>query len=153
MGKIYLSGILVGAVASLFMSIDHDIITAHYTTFGMGLVGLAMAWLLTSGMAYWAVRNKNFVQQREWMIRSYVVTCGFTTFRLLTNFMTIKLAMPLNVAADIMAWACWAFPLLVTEAILQGNKIQREAKAMANKKATNKTHVIIASIAKDKTTT
>jgi hypothetical protein len=46
--------------------------------FGAGLLGLAAAWFLTSAMAFLAVKNRNFVQHREWMVKSYVVTCGFT---------------------------------------------------------------------------
>ena len=93
-------------------------------TFGVGLLGLAMAWLLTGGMAFWAVKHRNFVQHREWMVKSYVVTCGFTTYRIFGD--TIRDYFQLSDAVDmsgIMAWACWSVPLLITEVILQAKKI------------------------------
>jgi Predicted membrane protein (DUF2306) len=46
-----------------------------------GLGGLALAWMLTTGMALIAIRRSLVDQHKEWMIRSYVVTFGFVTFR------------------------------------------------------------------------
>src|SRR6266496_289558 len=152
MGKIYLCSVVIGASASFYLSINKLIITDHAVTYGTGLAGLAFTWLLTGGMAYWAVRNKNFVQHREWMIRSYVITCAFTTFRLVYNILTINFHTPEGPTAEIMAWACWAFPLLVTEAFLQANKIQRASKALAKKKELNKPHVTITTVSTDKST-
>ncbi|MBZ5858410.1 DUF2306 domain-containing protein [Flavihumibacter profundi] len=65
MGKIYLTSILVAAVASLNLSVGKLIITEKDVNFGTGLMGLALAWLITSGMAYWSVRSKNYDQHRE----------------------------------------------------------------------------------------
>ena len=36
--------------------------------------------LAISGMALIAIRRRNFIQHKEWMIRSYVVTFAFVTF-------------------------------------------------------------------------
>jgi uncharacterized membrane protein YozB (DUF420 family) len=100
------------------------IIVEKTMTFGTGFVGLAFAWLLTSGMAWWAVRNKNFVQHREWMIRSYVVTTAFVSFRLLSQILVDDFHKDPYSTAGMMSWACWALPLLITEAFLQGSKIR-----------------------------
>ncbi len=137
MGKIYLCSILIAASASLYLSIDKVIITDKALTFGTGLAGLAFAWLLTSGMAYWSVRHKNFVQHREWMIRSFVVTCAFASFRLFNNMLVDDFHTDPNQTGDLMAWASWAFPLMVTEGFLQGIKIRRGSMALANKKQGN----------------
>jgi uncharacterized membrane protein len=124
LGKIYLLSVLAGGVASLYLSIDKMIIVEKTMTFGTGFVGLAFAWLLTSGMAWWAVRNKNFVQHREWMIRSYVVTTAFVSFRLLSQILVDDFHKDPYSTAGMMSWACWALPLLITEAFLQGSKIR-----------------------------
>jgi hypothetical protein len=56
------------------------------------------------------------------MIRSYVVTTAFVTFR--AAFAALQgSAIGENAAAALLAWACWAIPLLITEAVLQGRKI------------------------------
>jgi hypothetical protein len=57
------------------------------------------------------------------MIRSYVVTFAFVTFRLVwAAFHAAEVGtLPEQLAAA--SWSCWAVPLLFTEAILQGRKI------------------------------
>jgi hypothetical protein len=125
-GRIYLVSVLIAAIAATILSISHNIIVQHRIIFGTGLLGLAVAWFLTSGMAFWAIKNKNFGQHREWMIKSYVVTCGFTTFRIfavtINNYIQLDYN---NEMSGIMAWACWSVPLLVTEVILEAKKIRK----------------------------
>ncbi|HVS91033.1 MAG TPA: DUF2306 domain-containing protein [Mucilaginibacter sp.] len=103
--------------------------------FGSGLFMLALVWLLTSGMAYWAVRSRNFVQHREWMVRSFVTTCAFVTFRLFAKTLTDGFGVDFRVAGAVMAWACWAVPLMFTEVFLQAAKIKKGNAALAKKKA------------------
>ena len=121
-GRIYMGCVLIGGTSGLYLAIFHLILTAHYVTFGTGLSCLAIAWLTTSGMGLSAVLNKNFQQHREWMIRSYTVTCAFTTFRLL--FAIIENVLPVEKidAYNICSWSCWAVPLLIVEVILQSKK-------------------------------
>ena len=135
MGKIYLVSIALAGSASLYLSIGKIIMAEKDIVFGTGLLGLALAWLLTSSMAYWAIRCRNFVQHREWMVRSFVVTCGFTSFRLIFRLLVDQLHVDPAMAGNTMAWACWAFPLLVTEGFLQGIKIKRGRVAPAAKAA------------------
>ena len=123
-GRIYLLSILIASISAIYLAIFDAIIKKGMFTFGVGLLGLAMAWLLTCGMAFWAVKNRNFVQHREWMVKSYVVTCGFTTYRIFGD--TIRDYFQFSDAVDmsgIMASACWSVPLLITEVILQAKKI------------------------------
>ena len=124
-GRTYLLAVLIAACTSIFLAINHNILIQHRYIFGTGLLGLAAAWLLTSGMALWAIKKRNFDQHREWMIKSYVVTCGFTFFRIfgvsLTRFLELDYQKDMS---GISAWACWSVPLLITEAILQGKKMR-----------------------------
>jgi uncharacterized membrane protein len=134
MGKTYLICVLIAACTSLEVSVLKIIIGEKGVVFGLGLFVLGLVWLLTSGMAYWSARSRNFVQHREWMVRSFVVTCAFTTFRLSTKLMTEKFGVDGNAAADLMAWASWSVPLIVAELFLQGSKIRKGNAALANKK-------------------
>jgi uncharacterized membrane protein YozB (DUF420 family) len=129
-GKTYLISILIAASSSLYLAIDKVIISEKGLNFGTGLLGLAFAWLLTSGMAYWSIRHRNFEQHREWMVRSFVVTTGFASFRLFSNILVYNFHSDPNATGDVMAWACWAFPLLVTEVVLQATKIRRSYVAL-----------------------
>jgi len=121
-GRTYMSCVLIGGTSGLYLAVFHLILTAHYITFGTGLSGLAIAWLTTSGMGLRSILHKNFQQHREWMIRSYTVTCAFTTFRLLFAIIENMLPVEKIDIYNICAWSCWAVPLLIVEVILQSKK-------------------------------
>jgi hypothetical protein len=57
------------------------------------------------------------------MIRSYVVTFAFVTFRALQGTLSAANVGTLPEQLAVASWFCWAVPLLITEAILQGRKI------------------------------
>ena len=79
MGRIYLIAILIGSIASTYLAWT-SALQIHWT-WALALQGLAFAWIITSGMAYFSVRRKRIQEHREWMIRSYAVTFAFITFR------------------------------------------------------------------------
>jgi hypothetical protein len=91
--------------------------------FGAGLAGLGVAWLSTTGLAFLAIKRTLIDQHKEWMIRSYVVTTAFVTFRILFLILESAGVGSLNERLAIASWFCWAVPLLLTEAWLQGRKI------------------------------
>ncbi|PHN01356.1 DUF2306 domain-containing protein [Flavilitoribacter nigricans] len=127
-GRVYLFSILIASIAAIWLAVFHKILVDKHYIFALGGIGLAVAWLTTSGMALWAVKKRQFDQHREWMVRSYVVTCGFTTFRIVAVNLNAYIQMDGFVIGDIMAWACWAVPLLFAEVILQARKINRAEK-------------------------
>ena len=139
-GRIYLVSLLLAAACAILLSINHNIIVQKRYIFGTGLLGLAGAWLLTSGMAFWAIKKRNYAQHREWMIKSYVVTCGFTTYRIFAVTLNNYLHLDYNKEmSGIMAWACWAVPLLITEAFLQAGKIRNTG--FATNRAANRVSI------------
>jgi len=118
-GRVYLASIVVGATAGMVMAAT----TSRNFAYASGLFSLGAVWLLTSGMAFLAIRRRNFVQHKQWMIRSYVVTFAFVTFRLINNLMaSLAIGEPRDRIA-IISWACWALPLLVTELVIQGKQV------------------------------
>ena len=114
-GRIYLIAIVCGCVAACRLAVD--------STFGrawaFGLLCLAGAWFTTSAMAYYAIRKRQIQIHREWMVRSYVVTFAFVTFRFFNDFRPMSTWLPDADRANVIIWACWGIPLLVTEVILQ----------------------------------
>lgn len=121
-GRIYVVVVLGGSLASLGLSLRMSSANAAYAG---GLIGLAGAWILTTTLAFVAIRRKNLAQHRQWMIRSYVVTFAFVTFRLFDELLSKRGLVPEHEFYSIMAWACWAIPLLFTEALLQSAEIFR----------------------------
>ena len=119
LGLVYMGAIAVSVTAAFYLATH----TALGWVFGAGLMGLAIAWIVTTGMAFVAVRRSLLDQHQEWMIRSYVVTFGFVFFRIFAGIMQATGIGSLQEQLSAASWFCWAAPLLVTEAILQGRKI------------------------------
>jgi uncharacterized membrane protein len=125
MGKVYLIAVLCGAIAALGLSIT----TPDGRPWSVGLQGLILAWVTTSGMAYYAIRQRQIQVHQEWMVRSYVVTFAFVTFRILYDVPPMSHLGPINERSITDIWACWAIPLLATEVILQLRRMRLERRA------------------------
>lgn len=122
LGRVYLAAVAVGSAGAYYLSltIDHQ-----YFAYAAGLFGLACAWVITTSMALYAIRRRALEQHREWMIRSYVVTFAFVTFRLVEKLLApLNLATPMELAT-FLAFACWSVPLLATEPLLQLRRMRR----------------------------
>ena len=112
-GYLYITGIVVGGGAAFYM--------AGYTqppAFGIALYGLAAAWWITVGMAFVAIRRGRIDAHKEWMIRGYVVTLAFMTFRWIEASSVLR-SLDDGSRVVTIGWACWAVPLLLTEVVLQ----------------------------------
>lgn len=128
LGKIFFLSVLISGSASIYLAIFDNILRKGEFTFGTGMLGLVLAWFITGGLAYWSIRKKNFIQHKEWMIRCYVVTSGFTVFRLIFKVVFLIDNFPnWNEISGVTAWACWSIPLLITESILQSKKISTKS--------------------------
>jgi uncharacterized membrane protein len=119
LGKVYGAGVLVGSVGGFYLALT---IPGHLP-YKAGLLGLNVAWLLTTSMALYAIRTRRIQQHREWMLRSYVVTFAFVTFRLSETWIRPWVHVADDPVADdidaLVAWACWAVPLLLAEPLIQ----------------------------------
>ena len=126
LGKVYVAGIAVGSVGGFYVAFT---IPPGALVYQAGLTMLCVAWVLTTGMALRAVRNRRIDQHREWMLRSYAVTFAFITYRLGENILRSVLDQPnppgIDDIATLMSWACWAVPLLLAEPLIQWRAAQR----------------------------
>jgi uncharacterized membrane protein len=116
-GKLYVGVIAVASIAGFYLSLT----ISGNAPYGAGLFFLCVAWVVTTTMAVLAIRNRNLLQHREWMMRSYAVTFAFVTFRLGVDVL-VSQGLAVGAAQGIMAWACWAIPLLLLEPLLQLRK-------------------------------
>ncbi len=121
-GRIYVAGIAVGSAAAFYLALT---ISPKYFAYAAGLFGLACAWVLTTSMAVIAIRRRDFEQHREWMLRSYVVTFAFVTFRFFENMLLSWKVAPADEVDSFMAFACWAAPLLLAEPLIQWRRLRR----------------------------
>jgi hypothetical protein len=59
------------------------------------------------------------------MIRSYVVTFAFVTYRALGEVMKTANVGAGEDRSTLLSWICWSVPLLITEVVLQGRSVVR----------------------------
>jgi predicted membrane protein DUF2306 len=119
MGIGYMTGVGMGSAGAFYMATHTD----FGWIFGAGLFGLAVAWVTTTTLAYLAIRRSLIDQHKEWMIRSYVMTFAFVTFRVIQPALQAAQVGTYLEDLAVAAWACWAVPLLITELVIQGRKI------------------------------
>jgi hypothetical protein len=110
MGRLYLIGVLVGSIGACYMGFFVSSIKA----FGWSLEFLALAWVVTSGMAYVAVMRRQFAAHKDWMVRSYTVTFAFVLFRIGERNDLFSSLGP-STALTMLVWMSWAIPLLVVD--------------------------------------
>lgn len=119
LGIAYVIGVCVGVVGAVALAVQTDL----GWVFGAGLLSLSIAWVVTTGLAFAAIRKSLIDQHREWMVRSYVVTFAFVLFRI-GDVTMVALGLGDRLQnLTFLAWVSWTVPLLFTEAILQGKKI------------------------------
>ena len=130
LGKVYGTGVLIGSVGGFYLALT---IPAHLP-YKVGLLGLNVAWLLTTGMAIYAIRTRRIQQHREWMLRSYTVTFAFVTYRLVSAWLRSWIHVADDPIADdidtLMAWACWAVPLVLAEPLIQLRAMRLSSRKM-----------------------
>ena len=124
LGYVYLATGGLGCLAAFYLASTTEI----SWVFGMGLGGLALSWVITTGLAFMAIKKRMIAQHQEWMIRSYVTTFGFVTFRLMVGILQATGVGTLVEQLTVASWFCWAVPLLITEAIIQGRKVLGSAQ-------------------------
>ena len=114
-GYCFLAGVGIGSIGGFHMAT----VTTFGWAFGFSLLGLATAWVTTTGMAYYAILKRRIAIHKEWMVRAYVVTFAFVTFRVLNDYGPTSRLQPGNDRAITIGWASWVLPLLVTEVVIQ----------------------------------
>jgi hypothetical protein len=115
----YITAVGISGTAAFYLAIHTD----FGWVFGMGLMAMGWAWIMTTALATLSICRGLKEQHREWMIRSYVVTFAFVTFRVLTMFFEIVRSGNVVERMTAASWFAWAVPLMMTEVILQGRKI------------------------------
>ena len=121
LGRIYIISTVLSGIAGMYMAATSNVSLPY----AVGLFMLGVVWATFSIMAFISIKNKKVDLHKDWMIRSYVVTLAFVSFRFVKD---ILLALEIGTNKEItvlMSWACWAIPLVITEIIIQGKKIKK----------------------------
>ncbi len=115
MGRVYLCGAVVGGLGGLYM--------AQYSASGIvsdvGFGLLAIVLLLTSAMAFMAIKRGDVQTHREWMTRSYALVLAAVTLRIYLPF--LEGAFGEQDGYAIVAWVCWLPNLVVGEWVIRNH--------------------------------
>jgi len=126
-GRLFLLGVAAGVAGAVGLVVKE----VGNWAFGVGLMGLAAAWLVTTGMAYYSIRKGLVALHKEWMIRAYVVTFAFVFFRVMSDYSPMSRLRPEGDRDITIAWACWVVPLAVTEMIFQLRRVRAAVRERA----------------------
>jgi uncharacterized membrane protein len=118
LGRIYLIGILIGGLAGLYI--------AFYAFGGLpariGFACLALSWLYTGFRAYRAIRSRDILSHRRWMVRNFSLTFAAVTLRIWLPLSMVS-GIPFEVAYPVIAWLSWVPNLLAAEWLLRQTQI------------------------------
>lgn len=126
LGYAYALGIIAGGGTAFVLAVRSSL-----PDFGFSLFFLGVAWWLTLGMALVAIRNRRFDAHRDWMIRSYIVTFGFVTFRYVVELDVFNGLGRTKYAA--VGWMCWVLPLLLAEIFLHWRHVAPAKRAAVDR--------------------
>jgi len=121
LGKLYVVSVLLSGIAGLYIAV---------CTFGglpaqLGFTGLAIGWLITTWLAYFAIRSGRVNAHERWMIRSYALTWAAVMLRLYLPLFEFGFGMNFQTSYPIIAWLCWVPNLLVAEWIISRLNVSR----------------------------
>ena len=110
LGRCYVIGVVVAATISLSITMLRNELPLEIAVFTQ-----ASLWLLTTAVAFYCIRRRNFREHRHWMIRSYAITLIFLTDRVIDAIPGIS---DLDTdASPNMAWLCnviaWVVPTFI----------------------------------------
>jgi hypothetical protein len=115
LGYVYVINILmVTGPASLLMGFYAN----GGSTSIIGFVLLAVLWILFTAMALYFAIKKDFVQHRNFMIRSFALTLSAITLRLWKVFFAYFTDIPPMDRYRIIAWLGWGLNLILAEIII-----------------------------------
>jgi uncharacterized membrane protein YozB (DUF420 family) len=125
MGRVYAVSVLVGGLAGLYLSV--------FSFAGMGArLGfgtLAVAWLVTTGLAVKAIRRRDIDTHRDWMIRSYALTLAGLMLRIY-NLLWFGAGYELPEFHPLNAWLCWVPNIIIAEAWIRLRNHSQGASAV-----------------------
>lgn len=117
-GRIYLVGLLFACIGATGMFLTTPL---GWTT-GVAFAVMVSAWLATGTMAWLAIRMRQIAAHREWMLRNYLITFAFVSFRVMTKIPGVIELGTLPEVFTTFVWISWVVPLLVYEIVLQANR-------------------------------
>lgn len=120
LGKIYIVSIVITSLCATYLAWN-TAVKIHFT-YALTLQVGAVVWFLTVSMAYRTIRLRRIQQHKEWMIRSYIVTLVFISFRFFNEYLDqLQIGTFVERAATI-GYLSTFVPLFLAELVFNWNK-------------------------------
>ncbi len=117
-GRIFVASGAILGLSGLSLLAQVTSVRTPLADIARGLFGLALLIALAIAMA--AIRNREFLRHRAWMIRAYAVGMGLGAVALV--FFPIYLVTgqpPMGMASDILFVASWAMTIVLAEVVIR----------------------------------
>jgi hypothetical protein len=112
LGRSYVIGVAISAPMAIYITIHHNPLPEQ-----VAIITTALLWLLATGIAFYAIRTRNFRQHKNWMIRSYAITLTFLVTRVI-DMAPQLLALDADTSPN-MVWLseimAWVVPTLIID--------------------------------------
>ena len=109
-GCLYLAGVTLSSTTAIALALQTEV-----WTFGVALFVGALLWLATTSLAVYEIVRRRIDAHREWMLRSYILTFSFVSFRLVLELPWVE---GLGTEAEIattFGWLSFVAPLCMYE--------------------------------------
>ena len=121
LGRVYVVSVILAGMSGMYLATTSGV----NLPYAVGLFGLGFFWATSAIMAFLSIKNKKVVLHQEWMVRSYIITFAFVTFRFVEDIlMALEVGSRMEILV-LMSWASWAVPLFIGELVMQGMKIKK----------------------------
>ncbi|GGX94630.1 DUF2306 domain-containing protein [Massilia dura] len=120
MGRVYVLGCMAGGVSGLVLAAGAS--TGIPTVMGFG--SLALAWLGSTGLAWYRAVHGDIGEHRAWMVRSFALTLAAVTLRVYLAILGI-FELPFITGYQAISFLCWMPNLMLAEWLIR----RRRARA------------------------
>ncbi len=120
LGKTYIISIIITSICATYLAWN-TAVKIHFT-YALTLQVGAVIWFITVAMAYRTIRLKRIQQHKEWMIRSYIVTLVFISFRFFNEYLDAAQIGTFVERAATIGYLSTFVPLFLAELIFNWNR-------------------------------
>ena len=126
LGRVYIVSCLVGGASGFVLALGAS--TGLVSTVGFG--SLAIAWIVTTSLAWRRAMQQRFTEHRAWMIRSFALTFAAVMLRL---YLPLSALLSLNFddAYRAISFLCWVPNLVAVELYLRFREASQFSRVLA----------------------
>ena len=117
LGRVYVVSCLLGGAAGFVLAFGAS--TGWFSTAGFG--SLAVAWIITTSLAWRRAMQGQFIDHRAWMVRSFALTFAAVTLRLYLPLLPL-LSIPFDQGYRAISFLAWVPNLLAVELYLRNRR-------------------------------